>query len=75
MDLRRVLLPQAGRLTSKNASTDQRPQALGRLSRARFATQSATQFDLALAGAGSPTHDAESAGHRHGVSTTAAEMY
>ena len=41
-------------VTSKNASADQHPQAMGRLSRARFATQSATQFDHALAGAGKP---------------------
>jgi hypothetical protein len=49
MDLRKVLLPQVGRLASQNTSTDQRPQAPDRPSRAPFATQSATQFDLASA--------------------------
>ncbi len=48
MDLRQVLLLQVGRMTSQNTSTDQRPQAPIRLSRAPFATQSATHFDLVL---------------------------
>jgi hypothetical protein len=56
-------------VTSKNASTDQHPQAMGRLSRARFATQSATQFDHALAGAGKPAHDAEPRGTGAGMRT------
>jgi hypothetical protein len=37
---------QVGGLNSQNASTDQHQQARDRLSRALFATQSATQFDL-----------------------------
>ena len=47
MDRRGVVSPQAEHLTCQNTSTDQQPQALGRLSQAQFATQSATQFDLA----------------------------
>jgi hypothetical protein len=46
MDRCRVLRVQVERLTSENTSTDQHPQALDRLSRAPFATQSATHFDL-----------------------------
>ena len=48
MDLREVPLPQAGHLIRQNTSTDQRPQAPIRLSRAQFAAQSATHFDLVL---------------------------
>jgi hypothetical protein len=54
MDLRPVLFPQAGRMTSQNTSTDQRPQAPDRPSRAPFATQSATHFDLVLVVSGEP---------------------
>jgi hypothetical protein len=39
--------PQAEHLTCQNTSTGQQAQALDRLSQARFATQSATHFDLA----------------------------
>jgi hypothetical protein len=41
-----VPLSQAVGLTRQSANTDQHPQACGRSSRALFATQSATQFDL-----------------------------
>ena len=40
------LLWAAGRLISHNTSTDQHSQARDKLSRALFATPSATQFDL-----------------------------
>jgi hypothetical protein len=46
MDRGQVPLPQAECLTSQNTSTDQHPQAQNGLSRASFATQSATHFDL-----------------------------
>jgi hypothetical protein len=61
MDLLQVLLAQAGRLTSLNAGTDQRPQARDRLSRAPFATQSATHFDLGRAAA--EAHGRRRCGH------------
>src|ERR1039457_4328301 len=52
MNNRQVPSPQVERLTSQNMSTDQRPRAPGRISRAPVATQSATQFDLVLRAAG-----------------------
>ena len=44
-----VPLPLVEGMTRRNTSTGQRPLALDRLSQAPFATQSATQFDLARA--------------------------
>jgi hypothetical protein len=52
MDLRPVLLPQAGPSTGQNTSTDQHRRASIRLSRAQLATQSAPRFDLVLMAAG-----------------------
>jgi hypothetical protein len=46
MDRCTVPLPLVEQLTRQNTSTDQHPQAPDMLSRARFATQSATHFDL-----------------------------
>jgi hypothetical protein len=54
MNHRQVALPQVGRVTRQNTSTGQHRQAPGRLSRALFATQSATHFDLVPSG--SPPH-------------------
>jgi hypothetical protein len=50
MDRCAVLQPQVGRLTCGNTSIDQHSQALDGLSRAPFATQSDTHFDLVSAG-------------------------
>jgi hypothetical protein len=46
MKTRTVPLSLVQRVTRQNTSTDQHPQARDRLSRALFATRSATQFDL-----------------------------
>ena len=46
MNGRTAPLPQVGSLSSENASTDQRSHVPDRPSRALFATQSATHFDL-----------------------------